>query len=54
MIAKTLDWFDLDYGDLKELSYAGIDEAFVSPGERRQLRARLDRAFAAFEQRWRA
>ncbi len=52
--AMALDWFDLDYRDLKELSYVGIDEAFVSPSERRQLRDRLDRAFSAFERRWAA
>lgn len=52
--ALALDWFDLDYRDLKELSYAGIQEAFVSPDERRQLLDRLDKAFAAFEKRWQA
>lgn len=50
--AMALDWFDLDYRDLKELSYVGVQEAFVTPQERRTLRERLDRAFAAFEMRW--
>jgi len=52
--AMALDWFDLDYSDLKELSYAGIEEAFVSPAERRTLLDRLDRDFTAFERRWQA
>ncbi len=49
---KAFRWFDLDYADLKELSYAGVEQAFVTAAERRRLLARLDREFAAFERRW--
>jgi adenosine deaminase len=46
------DWFDLDYSELKDLSYAALDEAFVSDGERRILRHELDADFLRFEKQW--
>lgn len=49
---KAHAWFDLTYADLKELSYQGIESAFVSETERKQLLRELDADFAAFEREW--
>lgn len=46
------EWFDLSYEDLKVLSYAGLDEAFITPAKRKVLKNRLDADFAAFEKKW--
>lgn len=48
----AFEWFDLSYADLKDLSYASIEEAFVSPAQRMVLMRELDKRFAAFESRF--
>lgn len=50
--AKAFRWFDLTYGDLKDLSYQSIESAFVSELDRKRLLKQLDAKFSAFEKKW--
>lgn len=50
---KAVEEQNLDYPTLKKLAGNSIDFAFADAATKARLRADLDRAFAAFEARWR-